>query len=203
VLEPFTNKNTKESIFEIQQNEQNNAGTANDGLATFFASLPGIGRGDFAVDETYLENYYDDGNDTRLSDWYYVADEGTARPTWTMSGKWRTFGTNIPLIRLAEMYLIRAEANLRESSAVGDTPLNDINRIRNRAGASLLTTVTIDDVIAERKRELAYEGFSIHDRKRLQQPSGAFEWNAEKLVLPIPKAEIDASEGVLEQNPSY
>ncbi|MFC7667933.1 RagB/SusD family nutrient uptake outer membrane protein [Hymenobacter humi] len=35
----FTGRNTSESLFEIQQNDQNNAGTANAGLATHFASI--------------------------------------------------------------------------------------------------------------------------------------------------------------------
>jgi hypothetical protein len=201
VLAPFTNKNTSESIFEIQQNEQNNAGTANDGLATFYASLPGIGRGDLEVNEGYLD-YYEPG-DIRASDWYYYGAEGTARPQTLMSGKWLTFGTNIPVLRLAEMYLIRAEANLRLGTDVGDEPVNDINRIRSRANATLLNSVTLDDIIEERKRELAFEGFSIHDTKRLQESSGSLEWDSDDLVLPIPQVEIDASEGIITQNPGY
>ena len=50
----YDNKNTNESIFEIQQNDQNNAGSANDGMATFYSSLPGIGRGDVRIAPTFV-----------------------------------------------------------------------------------------------------------------------------------------------------
>ncbi len=50
----FDNKNTTESIFEIQQNDQNNAGIANDGMATFYASLVGIGRADVRMVSDFL-----------------------------------------------------------------------------------------------------------------------------------------------------
>ena len=70
------------------------------------------------------------------------------------------------LLRLAEMYLIRAEANLRLGSAVGATPVEDINRIRERSNADVLTSVSLDDIMLERQLELAFEGFLIHDLKR-------------------------------------
>ncbi|RZK46394.1 MAG: RagB/SusD family nutrient uptake outer membrane protein, partial [Pedobacter sp.] len=104
----FSNKNTPESIWEIQQNEQNNAGTANNGMATFYASLPGIGRGDVRVVAAYVDTAYPT-NDLRQTEWYY---EGTgARPGNTYNGKWKSFSQNIPIIRIAEMYLTRAESN--------------------------------------------------------------------------------------------
>ncbi len=46
-------------------------------------------------------------------------------------------------------------------------PLADVNRIRTRAG--LLPLLIIEDVnliYLERRRELAFEGFGIHDEKR-------------------------------------
>jgi tetratricopeptide (TPR) repeat protein len=204
----FDNKNTAESIWEIQQNDQNNAGTSNDGMATFYASLPGIGRADVRLNNTFFNTY--DPNDLRKQEWYYL---GTGlRPADTANGvfnryvgKWKSFSQNLPVIRIAEMYLIRAESNLRLGSAVGDTPANDLAKIRNpiRTNLPIINAPTLADVLNERFLELAFEGVRIHDIKRLRLSTGSFAWNDPKLVFPIPAREVDASEGALVQNPGY
>ena len=63
--------------------------------------------------------------------------------------------SNIMVYRLAETYLIAAEAILRSGS--GD-PLPYINAIRTRAKAAPLTSVTLQDILDENARELAFEG---------------------------------------------
>jgi len=197
----FDNKNTAESIWEIQQNDQNNAGTSNDGMATFYASLPGIGRADVRVAAGWVSGY--DPNDLRKQEWYYI---GTgARPGNWYTSKWKSFSQNLPVIRIAEMYLIRAESNLRLGSAVGDTPANDLAKIRNpiRTNLPVIAAPTLNDVLNERFLELAFEGLRIHDFKRLRMSTGSFAWNDPKLVFPIPAREVDASEGALIQNPGY
>jgi len=199
-LIPFTNKNTAESIWEIQQNEQNNAGQANDGMATFFASLPGIGRADVRMNTGFISSFYE-SFDFRRRDWYYV---GTgARPGNTYCFKWNAFEQNLPVIRIAEMYLTRAECNLRLGTNVGDTPANDLDLIRSRSNASSIAVPVLADILNERVRELAFEGLRIHDIKRLKTATGSFAWNDNKLVFPIPQREVDASAGVIVQNPGY
>ncbi|MBY0536048.1 MAG: RagB/SusD family nutrient uptake outer membrane protein [Chitinophagaceae bacterium] len=197
----FDNKNTDESIWEIQQNDQNNAGTANNGMATFYASLPGIGRADVRMVAAFLNTY--NVNDLRFNQWYYV---GTgARPGNFYCGKWRSFSMNLPVIRIAEMYLTRAECNLRLGTTVGDTPANDLAEIRNpiRTNLNVIAAPTLADVLAERRLELAFEGVRIHDIKRLQGATGSFAWNSNLLVFPIPQREVDATGGVIVQNPGY
>ena len=102
------------------------------------------------------------------------------------------------------MHLIRAECNFRLGSATGAAPVADINAIRARTGASALdaATLTLDNILRERQLELAFEGVRIHDIKRLKQSTGTFAWNSPKLVLPIPKREIDANDA-LTQNEGY
>lgn len=198
----FDNKNTSESIWEIQQNEQNNAGTSNNGMATFHASLPGVGRADVRVVRDFVDYEYTDG-DLRQSEWYYI---GTgARPGNTYSGKWKSFSQNLPIVRLAEMYLTRAECNFRLSSNVGDTPAHDMAMVRNpvRTNTTVPVLLTLDDILHERFIELAFEGQRIHDLRRLRMSTGSFDWNDDKLVMPIPQREVDATEGVLVQNPGY
>jgi len=201
VLAVFNNKNTRESIWEIQQNEQNNAGSGNDGMATFYASLPGIGRADVRVTPSYVSNNYPAG-DLRRSEWYYI---GTgARPGNTYSAKWTSFSQNIPIIRLSEMYLTRAEANLVLGTTVGATPDEDYAKVKNSIRTNTIAApATLVNIRAERFIELAFEGHRIHDLRRLRLNTGSFPWNSNRLVLPIPQREIDASEGVLVQNPGY
>ena len=198
----FNNKNSAESIWEIQQNEQNNAGTANNGMATFYASLPGIGRADVRVTPSFVSGNYPVG-DLRRTEWYYI---GTgARPGNTYTSKWSSFSQNIPVIRIAEMYLTRAEANIRLASAVGDTPGNDLAKIKNPIRTNTVAPLvpTLNDVLNERFIELAFEGQRIHDLRRLRLSTGTFAWNDNKLVFPIPQREVDATSGVLIQNPGY
>lgn len=197
----FDNKNTKESIFEIQQNDQNNAGTSNDGMATFYASLVGIGRADVRMVSAFLDTY--DENDLRLSQWYY---EGVgARPGNMYCSKWKSFSQNLPIIRLAEMYLTRAECNVRLGSSTGDTPENDVAQIINplRVTLPIIANPTLAEILDVRYHELAFEGVRIHDVKRLQIMTGDYDWNADELVFPIPQREVDATNGIITQNPGY
>jgi hypothetical protein len=103
------------------------------------------------------------------------------------------------------MYLTRAECNIRLGSAVGDSPENDLEKINNlqRTGVEVIIDPTLDEVIQQRRLELAFEGVNIHDLRRLRKPTGSFEWNDDLLVLPIPQREIDATRGSLEQNEAY
>ena len=203
VAATFTNKNTNETIWEIQQNDQNNAGQSNDGMATFFASLPGIGRADVRMITSFINGNYP-ANDLRISEWYYV---GTgARPGNTYCGKWKAFAQNLPIIRINEMYLTRAECNIRLGGApLGATPAEDLAQVRNsiRTNSVAPANPTLDNVLSERTIELAFEGLRIHDLRRLRRPTGSFEWNADRLVFPIPAREVDATEGILVQNPGY
>jgi hypothetical protein len=73
---------------------------------------------------------------------------------------------NVPIIRLAEMYLTRAEANFRNNTAVGAAPLSDINSIRTRVGLPALSSLTLDAITKERYLELAFEGHRYFDVRR-------------------------------------
>jgi hypothetical protein len=103
------------------------------------------------------------------------------------------------------MYLTRAECNLRLEANIGDSPDNDLAKIRNslRTNSIITTPVTLDDVLKEREIELAFEGVRIHDFKRLEKSTGSFPWNSPKLVFPIPRREVDATRGVIIQNSGY
>jgi hypothetical protein len=66
----------------------------------------------------------------------------------------------------------------------------------------LNTSLSWGDIILERELELAFEGFTLHDEKRLEENVGALPWNFPKLIYPIPQREIYANPN-LTQNEGY
>ena len=120
------------------------------------------------------------------------------------------------IIRLAETYLLRAEAYHMASR--NDLAADDINAVRNRAQATPVTAgdVNLDLILDERARELYQEEYRLNTLLRmgklveyLQKYNSAVLANGYVLgnhlnKLPIPNREIEANkEAVLEQNPGY
>ena len=116
-------------------------------------------------------------------------------------------------MRLAETYLLRAEAYLMKGDL--SAAAEDINVVRKRAGASLITAsdVTIDFILDERLRELGIEEkrrLTLSRMGKLYERTVKYNvYNAPNIrehhqLYPIPQSEIDANVGaVLEQNPGY
>jgi len=196
----FNNEaNTAEDIFGIQQSSQSNSGTTNNGIVTFYAADP-TGRGEAQVPESYfIDNF--DVNDERGGYGYFGRSITGQEGAYT--AKFMERYKVIPVVRLAEMYLTRGEANLRKGGApVGATPLDDINTVRARSGADLLGAVTVEDFIQERFRELAFEGDRLWTLKRAQMDVDGLPFDDEKLVLPVPQREIDVNKNLV-QNAGY
>lgn len=70
------------------------------------------------------------------------------------------------VLRLADIYLVCAEANILGGGSA-DKALNYVNQVRQRAGADPLPAVTFDDIWKERRLELAFEGDRWYDFVRL------------------------------------
>ena len=196
--EAFNNSsNSTEDIFAIQQTDQDNDNSFN----TFFASASQGGRGDIIMNDQHLASY--DVPDDRGDFFYDAGDIFTA--------KWAAQIANIPLIRLSEMYLTRAEGNIRVGGApLGASPLVDINTLRNRANANTYTSMNLATILKERRFELAFEGHWIHDIKRNKQTFTkdfggeikSYPYNSPKLIFPIPMRETDANTNMV-QNDGY
>lgn len=194
----FNNKtNSTEDIFAAQLTDQDYVNSYN----TFFGSTSQGGRGDIIINDQHLNSY--DVSDDRGNFFYESGDIYTA--------KWAVQVANIPLIRLSEMYLTRAEGNFRVGGApIGATPLADINTLRDRVAAKLYTSLSLTSILKERRLELAFEGHWIHDLKRNKQTiaktngNGTQTWafNSPKLVFPIPLRETDANKNLV-QNEGY
>ena len=197
--------NTSEDIFAIQitNQDQNPAGTAETNtFQTFYADRSFGGRRDMRILAPHLA-LYDSTDDRRTLLFYEVGDN-------TFSGKYQNQFANISILRLAEMYLIRAEGNLLVGGVpVGPhTPGADLQVLRARSNASAAPEApTIEDIMLERKLELCFEGHFLHDIRRRQatiEQQGEFPWTANVLVMPVPQRELDANPALQgQQNPGY
>ncbi len=183
--------NTSEDIFAIQV-------TTTAGINNFQTFYSELGRGEISINDPHYALY--ETNDLRQN---LINGDG-------YSAKFDNVYGNVHIIRLAEMYLTRAEANFRLNTSIGASPKDDVNIIRNRAGLDSLSTVTLDDILKERKIELSFEGFSLHDIKRLGLSTGYFTdgpgaglpFNSPKLIFPIPKRDRIVNPN-LTQNEGY
>ncbi len=94
-------------------------------------------------------------------------DESVDHSTLTQ----RNNETPFPIIRLAEIYLNKAEAAVELGGSYVDAGLEAINKIRDRAGIKKLQTseFTVENVRLEREIELAIEQHTYWDRKRWRQ----------------------------------
>lgn len=190
---------SSEDIFAIQQTSQSNSGTSNFGITTFFAADP-IGRGEIQVTQDFVDKF--DENDVRGQ--FVYEGESISGSVGFLTGKYRELYRAIPVVRLAEMYLTRAEANFRSGAQVGpNTPLEDVNIIRERAEADPLASIaSADDIVQERFKELAFEGDRYQTMKRLKMDVGSTSFDDPFLILPIPQREVDLG-NALPQNQGY
>lgn len=132
----------------------------------------------------------------------YPGKDLSVRPTYN----------NIIVLRLAEMYLNRAEAIVRGATVEGVTAADDLLKITSNRGASPVAA-TLENVLLERRKELAFEGHLIYDMARTGTALHRVDYQGSptakdipfpdyRWALPIPKREIDANRN-MEQNPEY
>jgi len=126
----------------------------------------------------------------------------------------RNFGAvDIPILRLADVYLMRAEAKMRKGDAAG--ALTDVNTVRTARTSGTLTgktlpSVTLDLIYRERGFELYWEMIRRTDMIRFGKYEGAWtektDADKNKRVFPIPQTAIDGASnlpGYLKQNAGY
>jgi len=211
--------NQPEDVFAFQQNNDDNwgmlQGTGNAGMSAFYASTNVTGRSDFAMNEMVFAMFEpgDLRGKVQLDLVEKVSDASEINCMFyngfinTSSGgifssKWLTYDVNMPFVRLAEMYLTRAEANFNNGTSIGDSPINDIKVIRNRAGVSTPDAIDLNYIREERIRELIFEGHRLHDYKRWHWSVGELSYDSPRLVFPISQRERDVNEN-LTQNTGY
>ncbi|HMG92997.1 MAG TPA: RagB/SusD family nutrient uptake outer membrane protein [Chryseolinea sp.] len=121
---------------------------------------------------------------------------------------------NVVVFRLAEMYLIRAEARTQLDNVTGlNSAQTDINILRTRANAPSVGSVSKSQMLRlieeERRYELAFEGHRWYDLVRTGRASevmSAFSvnWRSDYERWPIPQREIQNNPALVgNQNPGY
>jgi hypothetical protein len=118
---------------------------------------------------------------------------------------------NLPIIRLAEVYLIYAEAEARNAQSVTNDAYTYYKAVRDRAGLETedVSTFTdwqtfVTDVQHEKRFEMMFEGEAWFDytRTELALTEMMVNPNAGRFVFPIPQAERDLNPN-LGQNDAY
>lgn len=115
------------------------------------------------------------------------------------------------IFRLAEQYLIRAEARAQQGDIIGAR--DDLNKIRSRAGLNETTALTQQELLETIGQERQAEFFTEHghrffDLKRTGQLQGILSstkpgWDNFENLLPLPESEILINPNLLPQNPGY
>ena len=103
------------------------------------------------------------------------------------------------------MLLVAAEAALK-TGGDADSYVNALRRNRI-VGYDDVATVTLEDILNERRKEFFAEGQIAFDfwRNGLEVANGSLVTGPQnyRTVLPFPKEEIDLAKGLLMQNPGY
>ncbi len=198
------------SIFELAFSSTDNANI--NGLSYIY-------RGGSYGDVEGLQNLYDtfDAGDVRAS-----ADMIGDDPAWPPGtrpycnlGKYPSidYSDNVSVLRYEEVLLNKAEALFRINGGGDATALGLLNDIAAERGAAVITgPITEDMILAERRKELCFEGLRFHDFMRtgrdvpdpepLKITHGVQPYGDEDLAFPIPLSEMDANAAMI-QNPGY
>lgn len=187
----YTTEVTAETIFDREFNDQDQS-SFNDYT---------IGRDEYNLDQNLI-NATETG-DQRAS--FYGFSRNADRILKYTDG---TNANNAKVFRLAEIYLIRAEAAALLSGNP-NSGLADINRIRLRAGIVPLGSLPsmdafVDALLQERRIELAFEGHRFFDLVRFNKTEAVLGIPDFRKIFPIPRNELQVAEpGILVQNPGY
>ena len=197
----FSNEGNSEVIFAIDftLNDQNGLGSASDPTTTgqrFYLSAGAYNALSASTnDERFAATTVLVGSRRRLIKYNDVVNNSN----------------NVPVIRLAEMYLIRAEARARQGvgTAVDMQVNSDISAITERAGLSPVTSLTnteaLTEILNQRRLEFIGEGLRFMDLKRYDLTGtvlGFADEDAYKNLWPIPLQQIEVN-NTLVQNPGY
>ncbi len=200
----YSSRLTRESVFELSFDGQNqsffNGVTyvrddalrteifflARQGMQEFFNSRPGDIRSGLMDFENNDESILPDGRTQK-----YRGEVLKDNPAY--------------ILRIAEMYLIAAEAK-----KLGGGGLDFLNTLRQARGMAALTGEDVQDeaaflnaVLDERKAELNFEGHRFFDLARLGKINEVLGVDDTNAVFPIPQREITATNNTLIQNPGF
>lgn len=210
----FSTAPNPESLFEIEirANDWSTVDGVNNSVSSLTANVFASAQFIATATDELIESYEE--GDVRADAWVETTRTGSDEVVYR-SAKWLghkgDFLENLPIIRAAELYLIRAEARYRTGDAAGARA--DLNALRANRGleavdAALSGDALFDQIMLERRQEFALEGHRWFDLKRNGMPitkAGRFEtipYEDYRLLPPLPTDQLLLNDQ-LEQNPGY
>ncbi len=201
-----------ESILELAyaNSASDDPGTSTTGLNNIL-----VGRREVIPSNSYVQEIVNLNAGTRRATITFNSSNQQGRDNgWTVT----KYGTpdqgnnNISVFRLAEMYLVRAEARAQQNRITGTSgALADLNVLRRRAKAPLAAFSTqaaaLSAIETERLYELSFEGHRWFDLKRTGRLNAVMtvfspRWNEKYNLWPVPQTEIQTNR-LLVQNAGY
>ncbi|MHB1170070.1 MAG: RagB/SusD family nutrient uptake outer membrane protein [Longimicrobiales bacterium] len=197
-----------EAIFELEYNSADRQG--NEGIGGMYRAT---GYGDYLPSKDLLNLIPADDirNEMFIEDPLLTGIYASMRVNkWPLAPG----DDNVPIIRLSEVYLNRAEANAHLNRT--DAAQADLDLIRKR-GLATAPDVTatgqalLDEILIERRIELVGEGHRIHDLMRYKQDvvrvdntstRASMSYPCNFCILPIPFEEVDVNPNIT-QNAGY
>lgn len=192
----------------IRQGRQDGLNIVNDNLVDDF-NLYGGNRTavSYVSFPSYTEvtKYLPDGSDVSVFPPSYGLSPGNA-------------GNDVIVLRYADVLLMHAEAILAGGAQISDgSAIESYMKVRERAGYDPVddrpAALTQEALLVERRVELAFENQRFFDLIRFgvadavlsahAAENGYTDYNARKLLLPIPARELNLSNGLLTQNAGY
>ncbi len=172
-------------------------------------TIPGDETYKYRLREKTISKHEDATTGWRIQKWSNITDNGeVASDTGTVGAE-----TDYPVFRLADVYLMLAEAVLRGGTGADKTAAEYVNIVRERAfgddsGNVSAADLTVDYILDERARELYSEGVRRTDLIRFGKYTSGYAWNwkggsidgkdvdKKYCLLPIPEAELSANPGL-------
>lgn len=206
-----------EIVFELSAPRTSDDGSVSSSVARdFFGYVDQTNYNEFVASGDLLELY--DSSDVRSGMFLEVmlptSVNGivTDQPYFFTKKFQDSPGTTV--LRMSELYLVRAEAGVRLGGTFAAGALEDLNTIRTRAGLDALdgSADLIEEIFLERRRELAFEGHLLYDlaryHKDIVRNEGCISsvcsltYPSDYYVLPIPESSTTLNEN-MEQNDGY
>ena len=204
----WAQEGTSESIFELLITSTHNSQRYSLGYYTDASGYPECALADEGKVLTYLKSTPADIRSKMIKEQAVSGVAGTHFFPAKYPGRDGLYVNNPKIIRLSEIYLIAAEAELKGNNDGGAAAkyINDIEKNRV-TGDTDVATVTIDDIIFEYEKELFAENqiaFAFWRNKQSikNQVGSTINYNDNRTILPIPQREIDY-DSTLKQNDGY
>lgn len=200
--------NSRETIWQLQSGAAGK-NTSEGSYFIFTSGPPQL----VSLSNTFYNSF--EQSDTRRSQW--IKEISDQSGIWHHPYKYKEkYDTSVSkeysvVFRLAEQYLIRAEARAKQGDLIGAK--EDLNKIRKRAGlldtSAISQTEILNAILNERKFEFFTEyGHRFFDLKRNEKLDIVLgpvkpNWDNTDKLFPIPQAELSANPNLKPQNPGY